>query len=140
MDDPTLLEKHFQSYMNDLKSFLPDGVIEVDLELLQELDLLHIEENSDDDTALSQSFYVIESSEKLTLFNERFAVWIVPQLIQDTPTTYTLIAMNHADKPQLEMAFATTGVYNHSGLVLRILEKFLDQIDENEGEIIKFDH
>ncbi len=139
MDDPSALEEHFEEYITNLKSYLPDGVIEVDLQLLQELDLLHIEDNTADDSTLSQSFYVIESSEKLTLFNERFAVWIVPQLIEETPMTYTLIAMNHSDKPHLEMAFATTGVYNHSGLVLRILEKFLDQIDENEKEIIKFD-
>lgn len=138
MEDPSFLEEHFNSYMTDLKSFLPDGVIDVDLELLQELDLLHIQEGEEDEADLSQSFYVIESSEKLTLFNDRFAVWIVPKLIEATPTTYTLIAMNHSTDPRLEMAFATTGVYNHSGLVLRILEKFLEQIDENEDEIVKF--
>ncbi len=138
MEDPSLLEKHFNSYMTDLQSHLPDGVIDVDLELLQELDLLHVKEGEEEED-LTESFYVIESSEKLTLFNERFAVWIVPQLIEATPTTYTLIAMNHDSDPRLEMAFSTSGVYNHSGLVLRILEKFLEQIDENEGEMIKFD-
>ncbi|MCH9608690.1 MAG: hypothetical protein S4CHLAM45_12710 [Chlamydiales bacterium] len=139
MDDPTELEAHFEKYITDLKGFLPDGVIEVDLELLQELDLLHVEKEEEDNSALSQSFYVIESPEKLTLFNEQYAVWIVPELIKEIPTTYTLIALNHADQPHLEMAFSTSGVYNHSGLVLRILEKFLDQIDENEEEIIKLD-
>ncbi len=138
MEDPSLLEKHFNSYMTDLQSHLPDGVIDVDLELLQELDLLHVKEGEEEED-LTESFYVIESSEKLTLFNERFAVWIVPQLIEATPTTSTLLAMNHDSDPRLEMAFSTSGVYNHSGLVLRILEKFLEQIDENEGEMIKFD-
>ncbi len=140
MDNPAELESHFQEFMTDLGSFVPDGIIEVNLELLQELDLLQSTEHEDSASDfLSQSFYVVESSEKLTLFNERFAVWIVPQLIQETPTTYTLIALNSCQKPNLEMVFTTTGVYNHSSLVLKILERFLDQIDENENEIVKLD-
>ena len=136
MDSPQEIEEAFEKYMGNLKEFAPDGIVDVDLHLMQELDLLHSEEiNEDEDARLSHSFYVVESHEKLTLFNDRFVVWIVPQLVDDTATTYTLIALNEEEKNRLEMVFATKGVYNHSSLVLRILEKFLDQIDENEEEI-----
>ncbi|MCH9704347.1 MAG: hypothetical protein K0U13_06125 [Chlamydiae bacterium] len=122
--------------MGNLKEFAPDGIVNVDLQLMQELDLLHSEEiPEEEDAHLSHSFYVVESHEKLTLFNDHFVVWIVPQLVDDIATTYTLIALNEEEKNRLEMVFATSGVYNHSSLVLRILEKFLDQIDENEKEI-----
>lgn len=132
MQDPTELERVYQHYIGDLKKYVPDGIIEVDLSLLQELDLLSVEENSSQED-LTQHFYVVESSEKLTLFNEKFAIWIVPQMINNTPLTYTLIATNVKDL-HLQMVFSTSGVYNHSSLVLRILEKFLEQIDENDKE------
>ncbi|MFN0065647.1 MAG: hypothetical protein ACKVOH_05355 [Chlamydiales bacterium] len=138
MESPQQIEEIYQKFMGDLKKFAPDGVIEVDIELMQELDLLHSDlDNEEEDGALSHSFYVVESQEKLTLFNDRFLVWIVPQLVNDLATTYTLIALNEDNKGKLEMVFSTSGVYNHSSLVLRILERFLDQIDENEQEIHK---
>lgn len=138
MENPQEIEVVFQKYMSNLKEYAPDGIIDVDLQLMQELDLLHSDESFESEHAeLSHSFYVVESHEKLTLFNDRFVVWIVPQIVDDVATTYTLIALNEDQKNRLEMVFATTGVYNHSSLVLRILEKFLDQIDENEEEIHK---
>lgn len=137
MMDPNALEQAYQEYMQDLPRYAPDGIIDVDLSLLSEFGLLECEEEPEDDTSLSQSFYVIESPEKLTLFNQKYVVWIVPQVVEEAPTTYTLIALNEDEKTHLEMIFATSGVYNHSSLVLRILEKFLEQIEENEKEIIK---
>lgn len=139
MMNPQDLETTYSEYMEDLTSFVPDGIYEVDLSLLYELDLLNAEEIEDEDSELSYSFYVLESSEKLTLYNNKFVVWIVPQLVDDSPKTFTLIALNEDEKPRLEMVFATSGVYNHSNLVLRILEKFLAQIEENEQEICRFE-
>ncbi|MCH9627603.1 MAG: hypothetical protein S4CHLAM2_12440 [Chlamydiales bacterium] len=137
--EPVDLENAFNHYMDDLPKHVPDGIVEVDLSLLQELGLLSAEEAGEQESdSLTHNFYVIESTEKLTLFNDKFSVWIVPKVIQEAPTTLTLIALNDQHAPQLEMAFATTGVYNHSSLVLRILEKFLEQIEENEEEICRF--
>lgn len=124
--------------MEDLPRFTPDGIVDVDLALLHELDLLNAVEEVEEEESLSQSFFVIESTEKLTLFNQKFVVWIVPKVIDQIPTTYTLVALNATEKLHLEMVFSTAGVYNHSNLVLRILEKFLQQIEENEDEIYKF--
>ena len=138
MDTPQEIEAAFIKFMGNLKEYAPDGIMEVDLQLMQELDLLNSEATDEEaDSKLSHSFYVVESQEKLTLFNDRFVVWIVPQVVDDLATTYTLIALNEEQKNRLEMVFATSGVYNHSSLVLRILEKLLDQIDENEQEIHK---
>jgi len=137
--EPIDLEKAYNHYMSDLQLHVPDGVVQVDLTLLQELGLLSCEksyENASD--SLSHNFYVIESAEKLTLFNDMFSIWIVPKMLHETPTTYTFIALNEKEKPHLEMVFTTSGVYNHSSLVLRILEKFLEEIEENEEEICRF--
>lgn len=136
--NPLDLEAAYQEYCSDLKRYVPDGVVEVDLGLLQELNLLHCQDQlENEDESLTQHFYVIESADKLTLFNQRFVVWIVPQMIDQAPTTFTLIALNQKEKPRLEMVFSTAGVYNQSNLVLRILEKFLEQIEENEDEICR---
>jgi len=137
--EPVDLENAFNHYMSDLPLHVPDGIVEVDLTLLQELGLLSTEEKHEDiSDSLTHNFYVIESADKLTLFNDKFAIWIVPKMLHESPTTFTLIALNEEEQPQLEMVFTTTGVYNHSSLVLRILEKFLEQIEENEEEICRF--
>ena len=47
----------------------------------------------------------------------------------------TLIALNHEEQPQLEIAFSTSGVYNSSRLVLRVLEKYLQEIQETEDTL-----
>jgi len=141
MDHSEELEAQFLQYWANLPSFLPDGMIEVDLQLLQELDLLHTEATPVENDVLSQNFYVMESHEKLTLFNDDFTIWIIPKVFQETPTTYTLIARKDSlsrKTTQLEVAFSTTGVYNQSGLVLRILERFLEEISDTEKEIIPY--
>jgi hypothetical protein len=137
--NPEELESDYQKYIGDLKRFSPDGIVEIDLTLLHELGLLSQEEESEtENAALTHNFYVVESSDKLTLFNQKYVVWIVPRLIEQTPTTYTLIALNDKKETHLEMVFSASGVFNHSSLVLRILEKFLEQIEENEEEICRY--
>lgn len=138
--EPVDLENAFNHYMSDLPQHVPDGIVDVDLSLLQELGLLVCDDEEPEEISdsLTHNFFVIESSDKLTLFNEKFSIWIVPKILNEIPTTYTLIALNEEQKPRLEMVFTTSGVYNHSSLVLRILEKFLEQIEENEEEICRF--
>ena len=130
MFNPSDLENFYQEYMSDLPRFIPDGVINIDAPILDELELtLNAEPLSN---ALSYQFYVIETADKLTLFNHSYVVWIVPKILQQVPTTYALIAKNKSEGPLLDLVFSTQGIYNHSNLVLRILEKFLDEIEENE--------
>ena len=99
---------------------------------------LKVSRKSSSETSLTHNFYVVESSDKLTLFNPKYVIWIVPQLVDNVPTTHTLIALNDKQHTHLEMVFSTSGVYNHSSLVLKILEKFLEQIEENEQEICPY--
>lgn len=135
MLNPQDLEEAYQEYMEDLSSYVPDGIYEIDLAFLHELNLLSAGGEEEEEAELSYSFYVLESAEKLTLYNQKFIVWIVPRMVEETPTTFTLIALNEEEEPHLEMVFTTSGVYNHSNLVLKILEKFLEEIEENESEI-----
>ncbi|MFA6914835.1 MAG: hypothetical protein WC222_00420 [Parachlamydiales bacterium] len=131
MDNLQVLEQHYKEYTKNLMEWIPDGIIHVDLGLLQKLDLL--DDNSTDvSLGLTRYFNVIETFEKITLINEQFVIWIVPEMQNNQLVTYTLIALNNDKGPKLELAFATSGVYNSSKLVLRVLEKFLVEIQENE--------
>ena len=56
---------------------------------------------------------MIETTEKITLINDEFVIWIVPEKVNNSATTYTLIALNRNDGPQLEVTFITSGVYNN---------------------------
>ncbi len=132
MHNLTLLEACFKKFIKDMPSWLPEDIVEVDLPLLHKLDLLHYHDPEYNDPNLTRYFHVIESNEKITLINDEFVVWIVPEKIEDTPFTYSLIALNRPKEPELQLCFVTSGVYNTSRLVLRVLEKYLEEIQENE--------
>jgi hypothetical protein len=132
MDDLNEIEEHFKKYSSNIHNAVPEGVIDVDLGVLQKLDLLNYHTPSSYDTSLTRYFHVIETKEKITLVNEQFIVWIVPEKIHGVSITYSLIALNLPSGPKLELVFSASGVYNNSMLVLRVLEKYLSEIQENE--------
>lgn len=140
MQDLSLLDQYYKKFAKDLYSLIPDGIYFINLELLHHFDLLHFQPDAGHkDSVLSHHFHVIESSEKITLFNDQFVIWIMPEKVMDTSVTYTLIALNHENQePQLEAAFIASGVYNSSKLVLKVLEKFLFEIQETEKALSKF--
>lgn len=145
MKKPTELEASYKKYTKDLSKSLPDGIIKVDLDLLHSLNLLNPEGDpcpNCNATAKEHSFYIFESEEKITLVNEKYIVWIVPQANDNDPVTYTFIAPNKephtATIPKLELGFSTSGVFNSSSFVLRILEAFLDEIEETDSQLSNF--
>lgn len=137
MDKIAELDSSYERFIRRLPELIPDGITFVDLKLLQKLGLLHEEIETDASTSLTRFFHVVESKDKITLFNDQFVIWIVPEKVNNDPTTLVLVALDdhtkddHA-KPKLEMAFSMSGIYNTSRLVLRVLEKFLSEIQENE--------
>ncbi|MCE5294345.1 MAG: hypothetical protein LLF94_06995 [Chlamydiales bacterium] len=135
MDKIAELDSSYEKFMNHLPELVPDGIVHVDLQLLQKLGLLHEEVDNDNSSSLTRFFHVVESKEKITLFNDQFVIWIVPEKFNNEPHTLVLVALNFPPKPKLEMAFSMSGIYNTSRLVLRVLEKFLADIQENEDLI-----
>ncbi len=140
MKNPTGLEDAYKEFIHHLPIFLPDGIIEVDLALLHEHNILG---KSKSETAedIKYYFHIIETQEKITLFNDNFVVWIVPQSFQGQSITLTLLArINESiETPDLELAFTNSGVYNTSQIVLQVLEHFLEEIKENDLCIYEFD-
>lgn len=136
MVNPVQLEEAFNNFLDNLSMFLPDGIIQVDLKLLDELDLLSQKENeTEEEDQFPHYFHVIETQDKVTLFNHQFVVWIVPQVVNEVPCTLTLIALMQKDRPQLELAFSTTGVYNTPKFVLKILRHYLSEVIDTEAII-----
>lgn len=134
-----LIEESYKKFVKNLNKFIPEGFYNVDLDLLYQLDLLHFKPlPMKRDSSVSRYFQIVETKEKITLINDQFVVWIIPGKFNEVPVTYTLIALNRGEnEPQLEASFVTRGIYNSSRLVLKILEKFLGEIQENEIVISK---
>ena len=137
MINPTVLEEAFLEFTTNLHKWAPDGVIQVDLKLLNDLGLLNNAEleHSVSDAHLNHYFHIIETPDKVTLFNEQFAIWIVPELVENTPTTTTLIALLQPPKPHLEIVYMTSGVYNTPKYILKILQHFLTEVQDTEAVI-----
>lgn len=136
MINPSQLEDAFKEFTQNFNKWVPDGVIPVDLTLLQELGLLnynHLEQANTD--SLMHYFHVVETPDKVTLFNEQFAIWIVPKVEGDLSNTLTFIALLQTNKPHLEIVFSTAGVYNTPRFILKVLQHFLTEVIDTEAII-----
>lgn len=132
MIDEDLLDLYFYTFTNNIARWLPEGFAEIDLALLHKYKLLDFDEESCKSRNITHFFHMIESDEKLTLFNDQFIIWIVPNNEEETPSTYTLIAIRQGEQLHLEVGFKTKGVYNNSHFLLNFLEHYLEEIQENE--------
>ncbi|MBS0624810.1 MAG: hypothetical protein JSS32_02025 [Verrucomicrobia bacterium] len=136
MLNPIQIEETYKEFMGNLGNWAHDGILRVDLKTLHDLGLLSTLNNDQSDPDdLTQYFHVIESVEKVTLFNEQFIVWIIPKMDQELPMTYVLIALNHPEKVHLEVVFTTSGVYNTPRYVLKVLQHHLVDMLETEATL-----
>lgn len=128
----SLLDESFNKFYRNISHGSPEAVINVNLKLLHQMGLLRYHTTGSHESTLTRYFQVFETPEKITLVNDDFVIWIVPEKTNGVFLTSTLIALNHSEGPHLELIFVNSGVYNTSRLVLQILEKFLCDIQENE--------
>ncbi len=136
MVNPEELDESYKEYSESLSKWLPDGIISIDIKTLQDLGLLSTEQlEHPTPDSLSQQFHVIETSEKVTLFNEQFVIWFIPQSDQELSGTVVMIALLQNLKPHLEIAFSTTGVYNTPRYILKILQHYLTEVIDTEAVI-----
>ncbi|HSW86232.1 MAG TPA: hypothetical protein VLG49_01895 [Rhabdochlamydiaceae bacterium] len=136
MINPIQLDEAFNEFAKNPTKWVPDGVIQVNLSLLQDLGLLNqaqFEQASIDN--ITHYFHVVETPDKVTLFNQQFAIWIVPKLVDDNPTTLTYVSLLNHNKPHLELVFSTSGVYNTPKYILKILQHFLTEVLDTEAVI-----
>lgn len=133
MYEPAELELFFNRFITEMSTYLPEGAAPVDIDFLERLNLLNLDKPQE--TALTRYFNILESQDKITLMNDQFIIWIIPDSANVTPKTLVLVALNQEKAPHLELAFVTSDIYNSSKLVLRILEKVLSEIQENEDSI-----
>ncbi|MBI5273250.1 MAG: hypothetical protein HY861_04635 [Chlamydiia bacterium] len=140
MLNPLQIEEAYRKFACDLPHFAHDGIVSIDLQFLHDQGLLHsLQVEGEETEDLTQYFHVIESAEKVTLFNEQFIVWIIPKTEEEQPVTYVLIALNHPENATLEIVFATHGVYNTPRHVLKVLQHFLRDMLETEETLTSFE-
>jgi len=133
MISPHQLEEAYQEFSKNLQKWAPDGIITVNLNLLEELSLLsHTELEQNHVESTSHCFHVIETAEKVTLFNEQFAVWIVPKGSEESASTMTYVALIQGNKTHPELVFLTSGVYNSPRYILKVLQHVLTDVMDTE--------
>jgi len=135
--NPIQLDQAYSEFISNLSSWIPEGIIEVDMSLLEETGLLtHVSfEEDNNQEQLPHYFHVIETADKVTLFNHQFAIWIVPKIVDENPTTIVMISLITNGRPHLEIVFSTKGVYNTPKFVLRLLKYYLSEVIDTEEAI-----
>jgi len=140
MLNPIQIEETFKEFMGNLPQWAHDGVTPIDLKFLHDQGLLSaLQDDHSEPDDLTQYFHVIESVEKVTLFNEQFIVWIIPKMEGEQPMTYVMIALNHPEKIHLEVVFQTRGVYNTPRYVLKVLQHYLVDMLDTEATLTSFE-
>ena len=140
MSDPKILEEHFQNFIKNLPAFLPDGIAVVNIKLIEELGLLKIEElEKETQDPLSNYFHVLETPDKITLYNDTFGIWIMPQNQETSSKTFVFIGVIQNKQPHLEMAFCTEGVFNTPKYIMKILQHYLNEVQDVQAVIASMD-
>jgi len=141
MLSPNKIEEIYKEYSQDLSQWVPDGILSVDLNLLHEHGLLeNIRDENENQDDFSQYFHVVETPEKVTLFNEQFIIWIVPKMEEENPITYVMIALENNNDVHLEIVFTTSGVYNTPKFVLKVLQHYLLDMLETEATLTAYEN
>lgn len=121
------LDAFFEHLKENSIQELPDGILDINIRALQSLQLL-----SEDNPPASQMLQAVESKEKITLFNERFVLWISLHEKEHPPATVVYVARRLDNGIKPELAFRTKGIYNRSKTILKLIDRFLSDIQETE--------
>jgi hypothetical protein len=132
------LDTYFDNLTQNTKELLPDGIMDVSIKTLHTLNLLS-EGYTTNEIPASQLLQAVESEGKITLFNERFALWIVPQVGADPSATVVYVATHTNDEVKAELGFRTSGVHNKSKTILRLIDKFIADIQDTDSVIAELE-
>lgn len=133
------LDAFFNDLIQHTPDLLPDGILDINVKSLHALHLL-TEESPASGSTPATLLQAIESGGKITLYNEKFALWIAPQRNADPASTIVFIATRSEDMIKPEIAFRTTGIHNRSKTILKLIDRFLLDIQETESLISKLEH
>lgn len=134
------LEKYFHTISNNLHKYIPDGILEINIRLLRDLGLLEQDKPDNVESSLKSTFDVIETGNKMMLINKRFVIWIVSDNLSLKGATYVVVALNQKSKLKPELCFSAKGVYNTTSVVIRVLDKLLTEILENQTVVDSYEN
>jgi hypothetical protein len=131
------LEWYYQNFTSHLQENLPDGLLAITPKMTKEL-LFGIDSRQEE-PLLTRYFQFLELEDKMVLLNHQFIIWIVPYPDAQKRSLTVFIAQNKNGVPSLELGFIIKGMKNPSNIVLKLSEKFLLEIQENEKVIKEFE-
>lgn len=133
---PSDLEKAYEEFTKNAKKWLPDGLIHIDLETLCEMGLINREDfDHEEPDEVTHYFHVLETPDKITLHNEKFAIWIVPKMVEGIPMTHTYISQIRKEEPHLELVYENRGIYNSPKFILKVLQHLLIEMIDTDAVI-----
>lgn len=138
MDRVDWLDAYYGKWIEGLERQSHELLLEVDEALLDRMGLTKAGEFKDRRKLQSRFFRVVQRGDKMILYNDTFVVWIVPGPAEMN-ATYTWIALIDRVEEGFEVGFVAKERYNTSKLVLRLLEQFLQEIEENEQLVREYD-
>ena len=129
------LDAFFTQLSTRTVDLFPDGILDVNVKSLHSLHLL-----SEKSFLPTMALQTIESTEKITLFNERYALWIAPKKEATPPMTIVYIARKTTEGLVPEIAFRAMGIHNRPKTILQVIDRLLTDIQETNSVISKLEH
>jgi hypothetical protein len=135
IDEINAYYDYLSKHTSDL---LPDGIVNVDVKLLQSLSILSPNASLGSASA-KELLQAIESGGRITLFNDHYVLWIVPQNEVSPPSTTVILARCDKNSIKPEVGFKTAGIHNQSKTILQLIDRYLVDIQETEDVLEKFE-
>lgn len=135
------IEALFQQFLGELQNGGADRWVYIDNQLLANLGIAQEELELSSGQAQSY-FFVLESNDKITLINQDFIVWLVPlkNENQRSQETLAIVARNTEKEPQMETIIHASGSYNTPDTILKVLDRMLKEIKENDDLVSELSH
>lgn len=129
------LNTFFTDNMKDLTRVLPDGITAVDLPLLSKMNIIDDASVHCQQGPLPQHMYAVETEDRITLYNDSYVAWIVPQKKEPDSETLLLIALLANQQPKVELGFSFRGIHNQAKTILKVLDTAIFDIRQTEQEL-----
>lgn len=155
-------DAYFYTFRSNITAFSPDGVLNVDINLLQSLHMLTLKSSLQPlDTELEQSLFssylsllpfsswtrfatVKEDEEKIILYTGTFVAWIFtePQDAQSTIAAIGRYKQKEDSSIEItpEIAYTFRGIYNQPKFILSLVDKAFLEIEETDESLTSFDY
>lgn len=130
------LDYYYNKIIKGVASIPKDEIVEVNQKFIDEIGIGQKDRLSTEKDRIQRRFHVVETNDRITLWNQYYVIWIIPNQMEEELKTIVLIADNRPKEPKLLNILFIKGIYNNSTFILQLIDQMLAELQENDQFIV----